>query len=149
MYGFWRKLLHLFFARHALTKAKIWLLNFDFHQVFWSERLIHSKKRLKRFCISSLKKIVSVVLGILTSGLIYDSLYPISGFSIFAKIWKYYLCLYLVLWIKFCSPIFISFGYIKCWTFQTVTNIYTDTYTNQFSKTTVLDSGDFKTYKSG
>ena len=63
--------------------------------------------------MSSLKKIVGVVLEILTFSLISVSPYSIFNLSIFTKTQEYYLYSYLVLCIKFEVSNFISFGNIK------------------------------------
>ena len=98
-----------------------------------------------------LKKIVSDVFQILTSDLISGPPYPTSGFPIFIEISKYYLCTCLVLCIKFGVPIFTRFGYIKRLIFALQSHIRTLTHilTDQFAKTTFVDSRDLKTYKSG
>ena len=102
-----------------------------------------------------LKKIGKAVFQIITSGFISEFLYSNSNFSIFAKTWEYYLCTFFALCIKFDVSIFIGFIDIKrlVFTMHSHTNafiqIYTHICTNQFPKTTFMDSGDLQTYKSG
>ena len=60
-----------------------------------------------------MKEIVRAVFEIFIFGVISVLPYTTSGFPIFAKIWKYYLCTYLIKCIKFCVFIFLSFGDMK------------------------------------
>ena len=120
-----KKIVRVAFSRHTLRKAKILLLNSNFHNFFCSKRLIHIRKNMsKGVYASSFKKIVRTVLETLTSSLISGS--PYFGFSISTKMWKYYLYISLALCIKCNVSIAISFGDIKRWLFPSQSHIYTD-----------------------
>ena len=94
LFNVWRKLFELFFQGMHL------------HQFFYSKRLIHYIKHIKRY----LKKFSRAFFDIFTSGHTSGSPYTSFGFSIFTK---YYLYTYFLLCIKFAASVLISFGDIK------------------------------------
>ena len=108
-----KKIVQIVFSRRALTKNKIGLPNQNFHQFFCSKRLIHSIKRVKRCLCIEFEENRLRLFERITSGLTCGSPYPTSNFSIFAKTWKYYLYIYLILCITLGISLFISYGNVK------------------------------------
>ena len=51
-----KKIVEAVFSTHALPRPKTGLLNLDIDQFFYSERLMHSKRHLKRSLSIELKR---------------------------------------------------------------------------------------------